>query len=33
VLLGHKLTRKGKRGSVKKDVMAGDSCKLGRGDR
>jgi CO/xanthine dehydrogenase Mo-binding subunit len=33
VLLGHKLTRKGERGSVKKDVMAGDSCKLGRGDR
>ncbi len=23
VLLGHKLTRKGERGSVKKDVMAG----------
>jgi CO/xanthine dehydrogenase Mo-binding subunit len=33
VLLGHKLTRKGERGSVRKDVMAGDSCKLGRGDR
>ncbi len=33
VLLGHKLTRKGERGSVKKDVLAGDSCKLGRGDR
>lgn len=33
VLLGHKLTREGERGSVKKDVMAGDSCKLGRGDR
>jgi CO/xanthine dehydrogenase Mo-binding subunit len=32
VLLGHKLTRKGERGSVKKDVLAGDSCKLGRGD-
>jgi len=31
VLLGHKLTRKGERGSVRKDVMAGDSCKLGRG--
>jgi CO/xanthine dehydrogenase Mo-binding subunit len=33
VLLGHKLTRTGERASVKKDVMAGDSCKLGRGDR
>ena len=33
VLLGHKLSRKGERGSIKKDVMAGDSCKLGRGDR
>ena len=33
VLLGHKLTRKGERGSVRKDVLAGDSCKLGRGDR
>ncbi len=32
VLLGHKLTRKGERGSVKKDVRVGDSCKLGRGD-
>ena len=33
VLLGHKLTRTGERALVKKDVMAGDSCKLGRGDR
>ena len=33
VLLGHKLTRKGARGSERKDVMAGDSCKLGRGDK
>jgi CO/xanthine dehydrogenase Mo-binding subunit len=33
VLLGHKLTRKGERGSAKKDVMAGDSCKLRRGDQ
>jgi CO/xanthine dehydrogenase Mo-binding subunit len=33
VLLGHKLARKGERGSVRKDVMARDSCKLGRGDR
>jgi CO/xanthine dehydrogenase Mo-binding subunit len=33
VLLGHKLTRKGERGSVKKDNLAGDSCKLGRGDQ
>jgi CO/xanthine dehydrogenase Mo-binding subunit len=33
VLLGHKLTRKGERGSVRKDVLAGDSCKLGRGDQ
>jgi CO/xanthine dehydrogenase Mo-binding subunit len=33
VLLGHKLTRKGARGSERKDVLAGDSCKLGRGDR
>jgi CO/xanthine dehydrogenase Mo-binding subunit len=33
VLLGHKLTRKGERGSVRKDVLVGDSCKLGRGDR
>jgi CO/xanthine dehydrogenase Mo-binding subunit len=33
VLLGHKLTRKGERGSVRKDVMVGDSCKLGRGDK
>jgi CO/xanthine dehydrogenase Mo-binding subunit len=32
VLLGHKLTRKGERGSARKDVLAGDSCKLGRGD-
>jgi CO/xanthine dehydrogenase Mo-binding subunit len=32
VLLGHKLTRKGERGSVKKDLMAGDSCKLGRAE-
>jgi len=33
VLLGHKLTRKGERGSVRKDVLVGDSCKLGRGDQ
>ena len=33
VLLGHKLTRKGDRGSVKKDVLASDSCKLGRADQ
>lgn len=33
VLLGHKLTRKGERGSMKKDVMAGESCKLRRGDQ
>jgi CO/xanthine dehydrogenase Mo-binding subunit len=33
VLLGHKLTRTGERASVRKDVMFGDSCKLGRGDR
>jgi CO/xanthine dehydrogenase Mo-binding subunit len=33
VLLGHKLTRTGARGSVRKDVLAGDSCKLGRGDQ
>ncbi|MGD0261142.1 MAG: xanthine dehydrogenase family protein molybdopterin-binding subunit [Verrucomicrobiota bacterium] len=33
VLLGHKLTRKGARSSVRKDVLAGDSCKLGRGDK
>jgi CO/xanthine dehydrogenase Mo-binding subunit len=33
VLLGHQLTRKGARGSVRKDVLAGDSCKLGRGDQ
>jgi CO/xanthine dehydrogenase Mo-binding subunit len=33
VLLGHKLTRIGERGSVRKDVLAGDSCKLGRGDQ
>ncbi len=33
VLLGHKLTRKGARGSERKDVLVGDSCKLGRGDR
>jgi CO/xanthine dehydrogenase Mo-binding subunit len=32
VLLGHKLTRKGERGSVRKDAIPGDSCKLGRGD-
>ena len=31
VLLGHKLSRKGGRGSLQKDPMAGDSCKLGRG--
>ena len=33
VLLGHKLTRKGARGSERKDVLVGDSCKLGRGDQ
>jgi CO/xanthine dehydrogenase Mo-binding subunit len=32
VLLGHKLTHKGERGSARKDLLAGDSCKLGRGD-
>jgi CO/xanthine dehydrogenase Mo-binding subunit len=32
VLLGHKLARKSERGSARKDVLAGDSCKLGRGD-
>ena len=32
VLLGHKLTRTGERASLKKDVLAGDSCKLGRAD-
>jgi CO/xanthine dehydrogenase Mo-binding subunit len=31
VLLGHKLSRKGERGSLQKEPMAGDSCKLGRG--
>ena len=31
VLLGHKLTRKGERGSVRKEIEAVDSCKLGRG--
>ena len=33
VLLGHKLSRKGERGSVRKDLMAGDSCKYGRGEQ
>ncbi len=33
VLLGHKLTRRGERGSVRKEIEAVDSCKLGRGDR
>jgi CO/xanthine dehydrogenase Mo-binding subunit len=33
VLLGHKLTRKGARGSERKDVLVGDSCKLGRGGK
>jgi CO/xanthine dehydrogenase Mo-binding subunit len=33
VLLGHKLTREGARGSERKDVLVGDSCKLGRGDK
>jgi CO/xanthine dehydrogenase Mo-binding subunit len=33
VLLGHKLTRKGERASVRKDLLVGDSCKLGRGDK
>jgi CO/xanthine dehydrogenase Mo-binding subunit len=31
VLLGHKLSRPGPRGSLQKDRLAGDSCKLGRG--
>ena len=31
VLLGHKLSRKGERGSARKEIMAVDSCKLGRG--
>jgi CO/xanthine dehydrogenase Mo-binding subunit len=33
VLLGHKLMRKGARGSERKDVLVDDSCKLGRGDK
>jgi CO/xanthine dehydrogenase Mo-binding subunit len=33
VLLGHKLTRTGQRGSLRKEAPAGDSCKLGRGDK
>jgi CO/xanthine dehydrogenase Mo-binding subunit len=33
VLLGHKLARKGARGSERKDVLVGDSCKLGRGGK
>jgi CO/xanthine dehydrogenase Mo-binding subunit len=33
VLLGHKLTRKGARGSERKDVLVGDYCKLGRGGK
>jgi CO/xanthine dehydrogenase Mo-binding subunit len=33
VLLGHKLTRKGARGSERKDVLVSDSCKLGRGNK
>jgi CO/xanthine dehydrogenase Mo-binding subunit len=33
VLLGHKLTRTGARGSERKGIAAGDSCKLGRGDQ
>jgi hypothetical protein len=33
VLLGHKLTRKGARGSERKDGLVSDSCKLGRGDK
>ena len=33
VLLGHKLTRKGERASARKDLVFGDSCKLGRGDQ
>ncbi len=31
VLLGHKLSRKGGRGSLQKDLVVGDSCKLGPG--
>ena len=31
VLLGHKLSRKGPRGSLQQDALAGDACKLGRG--
>jgi CO/xanthine dehydrogenase Mo-binding subunit len=33
VLLGRKLSRKGERGSLQKELMAGDSCKLGRGEK
>ena len=33
VLLGHKLSRQGGRGSLQKDLLAGDSCKLGRADQ
>jgi len=33
VLLGHKLTRKGARGSERKEMVAVDSCKIGRGDK
>jgi len=31
VLLGHKLARKGPRGSLQQEALAGDACKLGRG--
>ncbi|MCX6928991.1 MAG: xanthine dehydrogenase family protein molybdopterin-binding subunit [Verrucomicrobia bacterium] len=33
VLLGHKLTRKGERGSAQREVLVGDSCKRARGDQ
>jgi CO/xanthine dehydrogenase Mo-binding subunit len=33
VLLGHKLRRNGERGSVRREIEAVDSCKLGRGDQ
>ena len=31
VLLGHKLSRKGPRGSLHEESIAGDACQLGRG--
>jgi len=31
VLLGHKLSRKGPRGSLEQEILAGDACKPGRG--